>query len=249
MDRQRFEALYPSAQAESTRILLVGCGGIGSYTAAILARMGIGSITLVDFDFVEETNIATQDMEVGDIGTAKTVRLMERLARINPDMHVTEHVARFGPHHLNPGAILITAVDSIKARQDIYRIFEAKATPGQILIDPRMSAEGFELWVIRRGGALEADYVRGLFDPTPRPDLPCGARAIAYTGAFAAAVTASAVRRAVMEPAYETWVVGDIGAMGLRVLLPMLTPQAVGVRGGLQDTTRRGGCRPQANAV
>ena len=218
LDRQRFERLYPNTVARSTKVLLVGCGGIGSYTAAILARMGIGSITLVDFDRVEDTNVATQDLPVGYIGLLKVEAIEGCIFSINPNVDVTLYSTHFAPRHLSKDQILIAAVDSIKVRQEIYKVFEAQASPGQILIDPRMGAESFELWVIRRGSEFEQEYKRSLFDPTPRAELPCGARAIAYTGAFAGAITASAVRRVMMEPTWETWVVGDVGTMRMQVL-------------------------------
>ena len=210
--------MLPGRIATSIEVVLVGCGGIGSYTAAILARMGIGSITLVDFDRVEETNVATQDLDLISVDDHKVEALDKRLGQINPELNVTKYATRFAPRHILPNSIIIPAVDSIDVRREVWTAFAAKATPGQLFIDPRMGAESFELWVVRKGSEFEAEYTRSLFDPTPRAELPCGARAIAYTGAFAGALTASAVRRAMMEPTWETWVVGDVGAMSLTTL-------------------------------
>lgn len=218
MDRNRFETLFPEDKASNASVVLVGCGGIGSYTAAILARLGIGSLTLVDFDRVEETNVATQDLSQRDIDELKVASVAARLSDINPTLNINTSPTAFAARHLEPEHILIMAVDSIKARQEIYAIFKAKAIPGQVLIDPRMGAESFELWVVRYGSDFQVEYERSLFDPTPRPELPCGERAIAYTGAFAGSLTANAVKRAVMDPKWECWVVGDVGSMRMQVL-------------------------------
>ena len=218
LDRQRFERLYPTVEATATKVLLVGCGGIGSYTASILTRMGVGTIKLVDFDTVEGTNVATQDLSLSSVGAFKVTAVETALLAVNPDLRVESSPTKFAAHHLPKDHILVMAVDSMKARRAIYKVFKAKAIQGQLLIDPRMGAESFELWVVRRGSEFESEYESSLMDKTPRPELPCGARAIAYTGAFAGSVTASAIRRATMEPTFETWVVGDVGSMRMEVL-------------------------------
>jgi molybdopterin/thiamine biosynthesis adenylyltransferase len=218
LDRQRFERLYPSNIAEATKVVLIGCGGIGSYTASILARMGIGEISLIDFDKVEEINVATQDLPLSAIGQFKVDAVVDRITGINPDVYCTISTKAFKDQKITEGNVIIPAVDSIEVRQEVYKAFEKLAMPGTLLIDPRMGAESFELWVVRKGSEFEAEYKRSLFDPTPRPELPCGAKAIAYTGAFAGSLTASAVRRATMSKTWETWVAGDVGTMRMAVL-------------------------------
>jgi len=217
--------MFPEHVAQDTHVLLVGCGGIGSYTASILARLGIGSLTLVDFDRVEATNVATQDLSLCDVGDYKVNALRDYLVGLNEVLTIEVSPVHFAARHIFTGCTTIMAVDSIKVRQEIYQTWSKRATPGQVLIDPRMGAESFELWVVRHGSEFELEYKRSLFDPTPRPELPCGARAIAYTGAFAGALTASAVRRSAMEPAWETWVVGDVGTMRMTVLRELPEPK------------------------
>ncbi len=68
---------------------IAGLGGLGSHVAIMLARLGIGVLTLVDFDVVDETNIHRQHYELSDIGKAKTTALYEQLMRINP--YITYH--------------------------------------------------------------------------------------------------------------------------------------------------------------
>lgn len=218
LDRQRFERMLPERVARKVNVTLVGCGGIGSYTAGLVARMGVGRLKLVDFDKVEATNVATQDLSPTRVGEYKVTAVGEWVGELNEGMEVGVYPERFGAHHLDRDSILVLAVDSIEARRGIYEVWKEDAEPGQVLVDPRMGAESFEMWVVRRGSEFEEEYTRALYDPTPRAGLPCGARAIAYTGAFAGALTTSAIRRAVMEKGWETWVVGDVGAMRMQVL-------------------------------
>lgn len=67
---------------------IMGLGGLGSSVAIALARMGIGSLLLADFDVVEPTNLNRQQYFTDQIGLKKTEALQETLARINPYVRV-----------------------------------------------------------------------------------------------------------------------------------------------------------------
>ena len=75
---------------ESSRVLLVGVGGIGCATASFLAASGVGHLVLCDFDTVDETNLGRQTLYgPGDVGQLKAVLAARRLAVINPDIEIT----------------------------------------------------------------------------------------------------------------------------------------------------------------
>lgn len=63
---------------------IAGLGGIGSNVAALLTRMGIGSLVLVDFDKVDLSNIHRQFYNLDQIGLLKTEALVRQLTKINP---------------------------------------------------------------------------------------------------------------------------------------------------------------------
>ncbi len=77
------------------RVLVAGCGALGSSAAELLARAGIGTIDLVDFDHVELTNLQRQAL-IGepDVGKAKARAVAEALERINGTIHVSAQVGR-----------------------------------------------------------------------------------------------------------------------------------------------------------
>jgi len=76
-------------------VIIIGLGGVGSWAAEMLARSGIGRITLVDFDEVCVTNFNRQLHAVqGAVGTQKATAVAERLAKINPSATFTP-VLRF----------------------------------------------------------------------------------------------------------------------------------------------------------
>ena len=70
-------------------VMVVGVGGVGSWAAEALARSGIGTITLVDFDHVCITNFNRQVPAVeGTVGARKADVMAQRLRTINPDIAV-----------------------------------------------------------------------------------------------------------------------------------------------------------------
>lgn len=71
-------------------ILVVGVGGVGGYVAEMLARSGVGQLTLVDSDTVSESNLNRQIIALRrDIGRPKVQLMAERIAEINPECKVT----------------------------------------------------------------------------------------------------------------------------------------------------------------
>lgn len=68
-----------------SRVIIFGLGGVGSYTAEALARVGIGALTLVDGDTVSLSNINRQLYALhSTVGQFKTEVARERIEDINP---------------------------------------------------------------------------------------------------------------------------------------------------------------------
>lgn len=67
---------------------VAGLGGLGSNIAICLARMGVGSIHLIDFDRVDLSNLNRQQYFIRQIGMYKTEALKENLQSINPYLEI-----------------------------------------------------------------------------------------------------------------------------------------------------------------
>lgn len=78
----------PQSLLKSANVLVLGAGGTGSHTTEALARLGVGNITVVDFDTVELSNLNRQNFEYNDIGKLKTAALKERIGRVNPYINI-----------------------------------------------------------------------------------------------------------------------------------------------------------------
>jgi molybdopterin/thiamine biosynthesis adenylyltransferase len=74
---------------KQARVFIAGAGGLGSPVATYLAVAGVGTITLVDHDTVELSNLNRQILHWdSDVGRAKTESAAEKLRAINPDIAI-----------------------------------------------------------------------------------------------------------------------------------------------------------------
>jgi len=77
---------------KAARVLCVGAGGLGSPLALYLAAAGVGTLGLVDFDVVDPSNLQRQILHTtGDVGRKKLDSAEEKLAALNPAVHVVKH--------------------------------------------------------------------------------------------------------------------------------------------------------------
>lgn len=85
------------ARLLESRVLLVGAGGLGSPAALYLAAAGVGTLGIVDFDVVDESNLQRQILhDTRRVGLPKVESARETLTALNPDVVVEAHETRLG---------------------------------------------------------------------------------------------------------------------------------------------------------
>jgi sulfur carrier protein ThiS adenylyltransferase len=81
-------------------IAIAGCGGLGSNAAVALARIGIGTLILVDFDRVELSNLNRQYFFRDQIGQLKANALAENIKRIDPEVKLQVHALKLNEENI-----------------------------------------------------------------------------------------------------------------------------------------------------
>jgi tRNA A37 threonylcarbamoyladenosine dehydratase len=129
------------ARLRAARVLVVGLGGVGSWTVEALARSGVGALTLVDLDEICVSNVNRQLPALdGTIGRAKAEVLAERVRGINPDGHVRTQLEFFtedsaerllGPETNGgkPPDFVVDAIDSVANKCRLIALCRAKGVP------------------------------------------------------------------------------------------------------------------------
>ena len=178
---------------QKARVILFGTGGVGSWCAEALVRSGIGHLTLVDPDCVDETNINRQlPATTATVGQPKVEVLRDRLLEINPSADITalrqryEKGADFG---LAGYDVIIDAIDSLTDKMNL--LLEASATPAEVFcslgaackIDPTkirvaefFSVRGCPLGAalrkkMRKENTLPAKPITAVYDEEVLPNL------------------------------------------------------------------------------
>lgn len=78
-----------AARIQSAHIVVVGLGGVGSWSAEAAARSGVSRLTLIDFDHVAESNINRQIHAIDStLGQSKVHAMRDRIGQINPACRV-----------------------------------------------------------------------------------------------------------------------------------------------------------------
>ena len=119
----RLYGVSGAAQIRASHVVVVGIGGVGSWTVEALARSGVGRLTLIDLDNISESNINRQIHALDTtVGMAKVEAMRQRIAQINPSciVHGIEEFVEPDnwPQLLGhvPVDAVIDACDQIKAK-------------------------------------------------------------------------------------------------------------------------------------
>ncbi len=128
-ERYSRQVLYPGIGERGQRhlaashVAVVGCGATGAAAAGLLARAGVGTLTLVDRDFVEESNLQRQVLfDEADAREAlpKAEAARRKIAQFNSRIEVQAHVADLVPSNihalLGQAAIVLDATDNFETR-------------------------------------------------------------------------------------------------------------------------------------
>lgn len=119
----------------NSSVAIFGIGGVGGYITEALARIGVGSFTLVDNDTVSESNINRQIIAShSTIGRLKTEVMKERILDINPDADIKVYNMFYLPENadeidLSKYSYVVDAVDTVTAKLEIISRAKSLGVP------------------------------------------------------------------------------------------------------------------------
>jgi sulfur-carrier protein adenylyltransferase/sulfurtransferase len=106
---------------KNAKVLVVGAGGLGSPALLYLAAAGVGTLGIVDFDVVDESNLQRQVIHgVSDIGKPKALSAKESITEINPHVEVVLHEERLDSDNaldiFRPYDLILDGTDNFATR-------------------------------------------------------------------------------------------------------------------------------------
>lgn len=173
--------IVPRDRILDCKATVIGVGAIGRQVAIQLTAIGVQHLTLVDFDTVEESNLASQGYFEDDLKRPKTQATADVCHQINPMLELYTVEERF-KRSMDVGNCIFCCVDSIDTRKHIWDAVKDKVN---FFVDGRMSAE-----VLRIITACDIPsrkyYPATLFAAEEAHAGPCTAKATIYCANIAA---------------------------------------------------------------
>lgn len=151
------------------KVIVIGCGSIGSNAAVTLARIGVEHFELFDHDTVKVENIGPTTFTVE--GKKKVDALSEQLAAYGATcaIHKTKYVSQ-----ISRSDVVILGVDSMEARRAIWN---RNRIDWKLWVDARIGRDQASVFAITRNGE-KTTYLNSLEWQTTT--LPCGMKATAF---------------------------------------------------------------------
>jgi len=157
------------------RVGIAGAGGLGSNCAVALARSGVGTLVLSDFDIIEISNLNRQYYFSDQVGQLKTIALKENITRINPEVFVIVHQKRLNrvniPEIFSGCDVIVEAFDRADMKEMLIETVQIKMQGIPLVIGSGMAGWG-KCDTIRFRKIDETLYVCGDESSELSDDLP-----------------------------------------------------------------------------
>ncbi|ANR68759.1 MULTISPECIES: ThiF family adenylyltransferase [Staphylococcus] len=159
-----FKHIGPKGQDKimQSHVLIVGVGALGTHLAESLVRAGVGTLTIVDRDYIEYSNLQRQTLfSESDAleGLPKVVAAKQKLLDIRQDLKIHSYIAHVNRQFLDDNAgsaqLILDATDNFETRQLINDFAFRKGIP----------------WIY--GGVVQSTYVEAAFIPGHTPCFNC----------------------------------------------------------------------------
>lgn len=186
---QRILSNSDQKQLHLAHIAIVGLGGLGGGVTELLARIGVGNLTLIDGDSFDESNLNRQLLStVSNIGTPKATVAGDRVRKINPATRVITHLQFLEQHNgydlLDGVDLAIDCLDTISARFTLEQICKKRKIP---MISAAIAGKSGQATVIfPEDTGLKTFY--GARESAPKRGVEASTGTLSFTAAYMASV-------------------------------------------------------------
>ena len=193
---ERYSRNVPAVSAEDmetlrqSRVLVAGCGGLGGFIIEYLARMGVGSLTVVDGDVFCPSNLNRQILStVSNMGQNKALAAADRVREINPGVTVRavpEFLTKENAAGLMADVDLVMdALDNAEAR---LMLEDAAADAGLAIVHGAICGWDLQVMLVPAGSMMLHRLYPANYAPGSKTSLP-------FTPAACAAMQAAVAVR------------------------------------------------------
>lgn len=179
----RQQGLVPTDRLAGITCTVIGVGAIGRQVALQLGAIGADRIQLIDFDYIDATNVTTHGYRERDVGAAKVtatadaIRVLDASVQVDP---VPDHYRS----KYQTGDAVFCCVDSISARQAIWRSVNRRC---RFWADGRMLGEVIRVLAVSDAKGFSR-YQDSLFPQADAQTGSCTSRSTIYAAGIAAGV-------------------------------------------------------------
>ena len=204
-------------------IMVIGAGGIGSFTVLTLAKMGFENITVFDMDVVDEENLGSQFYRTEDIGKFKVMALSD-IVDAFADIRIKPFVQIWTAQEFQLSGVVVMAVDSMTVRKEIYGAVKRNGNV-PLVVDGRMGGNQAEIYTFHNNNVpMKKAYENTLWSEGEASMTPCTEKAVMYNVLTIASFIANNIRLGLSGKPYHPKMIMDLENMMLH------TPQEAIVR-------------------
>jgi sulfur carrier protein ThiS adenylyltransferase len=128
------------------RIGIAGAGGLGSNCAVALARSGIGTLVIADFDIIEAPNLNRQYYFTSQVGKLKTLALKDNIEGMNPDTKVITYQVKIDKSNVVEifagCSIIIEAFDNASMKEMLVETIQLNMPGIPVIVGSGMAGWG-----------------------------------------------------------------------------------------------------------
>lgn len=165
---------------KKSKVLIIGCGALGSMIAMLLAGAGVGEIGLMDDDEVSLSNLQRQlFFKTEDVGCQKAIKLKESIKALNPEVEVNVRSERMtwqnGKLYLDGYDFIADATDNVSSKLMVEELCEAhnkycciagvRGFHGQVMTIRPGGIKFGDIFGLRKCGGERKDKIEGVMGP------------------------------------------------------------------------------------